>query len=101
MPRRSIKPGMMLILSAGLAGCAQSSGDYRLVSTPGPRGTVRAVRVNPVPEASTRPCRAPTARTGPRRYRFVTTPGPRGMTRLVRIREPEASTSGEARRPCE
>jgi hypothetical protein len=91
---------MMLTLSAGLAGCAQSPGDYRIVTTPGPRGTMRAVRINTIPETAAPLCQSPAERAGPRGYRFVTTPGPRGTTRLVRTSESQGRSRREADSSC-
>lgn len=85
-----------LIVSAGLAGCAQAPGGYRIVTTPGPRGTIRAVENEPraaTPACSTRP-----ARFG---YRVVTTPGPRGTTRVVRVPEAGNMSDQRAERSCD
>ena len=79
-------------------GCATATGEatsrYRLVTTPGPRGTTRVVEIDPAAESSgttVRRCQAGAARPDRPKYRLVTTPGPRGVTRAVRVREADAA----------
>lgn len=91
---RRISIVLSLAAWAVTTGCATAAGEatsrYRLVTTPGPRGTTRVVEIAPAAESSAtaaRRCQAGAARPDRPRYRLVTTPGPRGVTRAVRVRE--------------
>lgn len=95
--------GVAMALLLGTAGCASATdaanARYRVVITPGPRGSTHIVEVEPETVAASQAdaprCSSQTAQAArPVRpqYRLVTTPGPRGMTRAVRVRE--------ARTPC-
>lgn len=88
---RKIKILLSLAALAGTPACATATGDessrYRVVTTPGPRGSTRVVETEPAAQ----PCSSQAATRERPKYRLVTTPGPRGTTRAVRVREAEAS----------
>lgn len=95
---RNIRIALSLTALAGTAACAAAPGDessrYRVVTTPGPRGTTRIVETEPAARAAAtapQPCSSQTATRERPKYRLVTTPGPRGTTRAVRVRGTGAS----------
>lgn len=93
---RKIGYGLLISTLSGLAACSTSEAEegspYRLVTTPGPRGTTRLVEVEPPPQASAeaQPCPRETVQSNRPKYRLVSTPGPRGTIRAVRVRGAEA-----------
>lgn len=89
---------LSLILSAGLVGCAEAPGGYRIVTTPGPHGMTRVVANESgmaLSNGAAHACRPPRPR-----YRLVTTPGPRGTTRAERVRETDNSSGRQAEPSC-